>query len=311
MSNFEEQYEAGIKAFDEERFDEAFEHFNRALVIDSKNANVYIFIGLIHMQKENYDEAVNWYSMALQIDSNNPLAWMNLGLAFDYQKEFLRATEAHQNATRLEPDNYEHWDNVGLSYFNLREYDKALEAYKGMINRERKQDLSSSAIDFMVNKYKDTLNLNEEEIVELYQKNQDNIDVVLGIEPLFAGIGMMIQSSQKSITIIMPECVADILQLVYNRVSLKTSIRVNIVTTWDVELYEEVIEQLKGLGNVKLWHLNNPSYMFAASRDNDELLIAPLSGDSEGIVSILSQNEQFIEILSNFIYMYLGMATQL
>jgi tetratricopeptide (TPR) repeat protein len=70
-----------------QRYDEAEEHFRKALRMDLRNASRYANLGYVLMQQKRWDEATQLFRKALQLDPNQPEAKKNLALIMNQQAE--------------------------------------------------------------------------------------------------------------------------------------------------------------------------------------------------------------------------------
>jgi superkiller protein 3 len=55
----------------QEKYDEALYNFNKAIVINKFNVNLYNYLGLTHSSQNNYKEAISCFDKAINIDPTN------------------------------------------------------------------------------------------------------------------------------------------------------------------------------------------------------------------------------------------------
>jgi len=73
--------------------------------------------------------------------------------------------------------------------------------------------------------------------------------------------------------------------------------RIHLVTSIDEEEHKTKIQSLQQQGNVRIWH--NPSMEFyAGARDCEEILIAPIHGNPEEIVAVVSDQENYVALFN-------------
>ncbi len=133
--------------------------FSRAIKLDPKNANAFVYRGDVYCQQHDSDRGIADYSQAIQINPKLAVAYNNRGVAWTARGEMERAmwdfndaiqrdpalagafyNRAHAFAragkfepavadfTRtieLKPDNAAAFKNRAIAYYNLRAYDKA------------------------------------------------------------------------------------------------------------------------------------------------------------------------------------------
>jgi len=94
-------FEAGVKATNEEKYDEAIAKFNEVLVVAPKCVECYTNIAAIHLRKKEYDQAEGVYKKVLEVVPNSPDAYNGLATVYNAQKKFDLAAEASGQAQKF------------------------------------------------------------------------------------------------------------------------------------------------------------------------------------------------------------------
>ena len=76
----EENIQLANFLFDNHRFQEAINYYQKALRLDPRNVNVIVDVGVAYFNLQNYQEAEKYFQRALEIDPEQPNALYNLGI---------------------------------------------------------------------------------------------------------------------------------------------------------------------------------------------------------------------------------------
>ncbi len=63
-------------------FEKAEEYFEKALLPDSTNADIFVGLGVIEGRRKNYTEAKEYFERAIELKPDSQEAHYNLGLVF-------------------------------------------------------------------------------------------------------------------------------------------------------------------------------------------------------------------------------------
>lgn len=78
----EENIHMGNFLFDHQRYDEAIQHYEKALQLDPRNTAVIVDLGVCYFNLGQFDKAEELFKKALQIDDKQPNALYNLGVVY-------------------------------------------------------------------------------------------------------------------------------------------------------------------------------------------------------------------------------------
>jgi len=118
------------------RIDQAIEHYQKALKLRPKSAEVYTNLGNALMDLHNTDEAIDCYRKAVSLAPDLAVAHHNLARALAESGANAEAAAEYHKAVRLKPDYAEAWSNLGFELARQGELDEAVKCYNKAIELE-------------------------------------------------------------------------------------------------------------------------------------------------------------------------------
>ncbi|MFX1310786.1 MAG: tetratricopeptide repeat protein, partial [Promethearchaeota archaeon] len=133
--------EQGNQLADVQKYDDAFEFYERALKVnemmespDIKNKDLVktsykkelINKAKLEIENKNYDNAIEICQKALDLDDIFVEGYYYLGLTYKLKKKYNIAIENFQRAVDFDKNHIESWKWMGLAYEATEDYDKAL-----------------------------------------------------------------------------------------------------------------------------------------------------------------------------------------
>ncbi|MFH0735765.1 MAG: tetratricopeptide repeat protein [bacterium] len=108
--------------------DEALIYLNKAIAIDSQNAQVYGMMGMIYDKKQMWARCDSAYEKAIELDSADVLLLNNYAYSLSERGLQLdRCLSMAQTAVNKEPKNSSYLDTIGWIYFKLGNFELAKE----------------------------------------------------------------------------------------------------------------------------------------------------------------------------------------
>jgi len=123
----------------------------------------------------------------------------------------------------------------------------------------------------------------------------------IGVEALIAAIKDTIHRTKSSIIIVTPIVIPEILQLISQVAFQKKAARFLLTSHWNLAQYGDIITKMKTLGNIQFRQLKSKGDFYAVTRDAEEVLLAPASKKDEDIVAVISEEEGYAILYSQFI----------
>lgn len=97
-------FEAGQKALNEGRYDEAAGHFRNALTWDTGQAPLWASLALTLVGAKKFDDALNAWKMAMRLDPEEASYWNNYGSTLFRMGRYEQAPPYFVRAAELNPD---------------------------------------------------------------------------------------------------------------------------------------------------------------------------------------------------------------
>jgi Flp pilus assembly protein TadD len=119
----------GDELYNQERYQEAIEWYDKALAIDPNYTRALNGKGNALLNLEKYQEAIEWYDKALAIDPNYTRAFYNKGNALNRLERYQEAIEYFDKALAIDPNYTRALNGKGNALLNLEKYQEAIEWY--------------------------------------------------------------------------------------------------------------------------------------------------------------------------------------
>eukprot|EP00826_Nyctotherus_ovalis_P056841 TRINITY_DN7753_c0_g3_i3.p1 TRINITY_DN7753_c0_g3~~TRINITY_DN7753_c0_g3_i3.p1 ORF type:complete len:508 (-),score=77.04 TRINITY_DN7753_c0_g3_i3:57-1580(-) len=102
----ESHYIRGRVLLAAERYEEASEAFERAILCDRRNVVYVVSLGIGTAMREKHKEAQKVLARAVRMNKNLPEVWFNLGLVYEAMQRYSDALAAYEEATKNDPSFY-------------------------------------------------------------------------------------------------------------------------------------------------------------------------------------------------------------
>lgn len=108
-----------------DKFAEAESAYNKIIMKDPTNAEIYFQLGKLAMMAKDTTRALYNYEKGVSFDSANPDGWFNIGLMYFQKKEYCRAADAFGHVVDLLPQDNESKINHSLSLIQCGRLEEA------------------------------------------------------------------------------------------------------------------------------------------------------------------------------------------
>jgi len=107
-------------------FNNAIADFSKAILLNDKNSEIFIFRGDAYLELDDYNNALKDYNSAIAKNPSNGLAYFSKGQLLCDIGEYAQATENFLKANSIEPSlpDYHHWQ--GICYFYLDKFEESI-----------------------------------------------------------------------------------------------------------------------------------------------------------------------------------------
>ena len=98
-------YNKATSLYDNQRYDEAIQYYDKILAIDPSSVNALNNKGLTLDHLQRYDEAIQYYDKALTIDPSSVTTLENKAVALDHLQRYDEAIQYYDKALTIDPSN--------------------------------------------------------------------------------------------------------------------------------------------------------------------------------------------------------------
>jgi len=135
QNNADALYLLGLVGCRNQRWVEAVELINRALLIDPKRVRYYANLGEAQLALERFDDAVSSFQMLLSVEPDNALACFNLGRAYVLRGQRSEAIPQFERAVIARPDFLEARRALASLFLECGQAPDAVAQYENIIQR--------------------------------------------------------------------------------------------------------------------------------------------------------------------------------
>jgi CHAT domain-containing protein/tetratricopeptide (TPR) repeat protein len=125
-----EWFDRGNSLFEEGRYEEAIESYDRAISIKHDYYEAWYSRGISLDNLGRYEEAIESYDRAISFKHDLHEAWDNRGISLDNLGRYEEAIKSYDRAISFKPDYHRAWANRGISLDNLCRYEEAIRNYQ-------------------------------------------------------------------------------------------------------------------------------------------------------------------------------------
>jgi tetratricopeptide (TPR) repeat protein len=100
----------------QKRYQDAIPHFSTVAMLNPKQADSHILLGLTHLQAEHYDKAAEAFEMGILHNPGNADLYFNLGTAYDKLNRFDDMVRAMEKTLQLDASHADALNYLGYSY---------------------------------------------------------------------------------------------------------------------------------------------------------------------------------------------------
>ena len=127
--------QVGILYYEERRYSEALQYFDRSIKIVKKNPDTKIYIGMIHLNRGDYADARDVFKEITSGDSNSFSGFFNLGLAYEGLENYSSAVVAFRKASKINPDDADSHYELGYCFYQLGNHQAAHNEYLILLDK--------------------------------------------------------------------------------------------------------------------------------------------------------------------------------
>lgn len=133
----------GDIAFNEKKYDEAIEQYNRSLFYRDYYTT-YMNIGNAFALKKDFRNAISSFTKAINRNPVDVKAHFNLGFAYTQIGEFEHALNSYQKAIELDPTFAGAYRNSGIIYYVTENFEEALYYFEKFLSLSDDEEINAS-----------------------------------------------------------------------------------------------------------------------------------------------------------------------
>ena len=144
---YKKVYSEGLEAYKRKKYDEALQHFQKSVELESGFMEGYKGIGLVQSKLKDYPAAIEAYNEALALKPDQSDVYFYLGIAYGKSADrnranLQKAVSSYSKATELKPDYAAAFKNLAPLYEKQGKDREAIGAYRNAIDLDAKRNRS-------------------------------------------------------------------------------------------------------------------------------------------------------------------------
>ncbi|MCP4109426.1 MAG: tetratricopeptide repeat protein [Desulfobacteraceae bacterium] len=311
-------YELGINSYYQKKYEEAINHFQKAIEVDHDYANAYNGLGIVFRNQKNYEEAIKHYRKAIEIGPNHAKAYYNLGNVYSDQKNYEEAIKQYRKAIEIGPNHANVYSGLGIAFRKQKNYEEAIKQYRKAIEIDPNHTNAYNNLGIAFRKQK-----NYEEAIKQYRKA---IEIDPNYANAYCNLGNVYSADQKNYE----EAVKQYQKAIEIDPSYANAYYNLGITYDDLENYEEAVKQYQKAieidpniayfySDLAIAYSNRKNYEEAIKQYRKAIEIDPnhasfynslgnAYSDQKNYEEAIKQYRKAIEIDPNFAYFYRNLA---
>lgn len=122
----DEIFNGAFKLFQEKKWQDAANEFQRALANNPNNQATHYYLGACYHNLRNYQNSIANYNRAIQLDPNYDLAYLGRSNLFMAANQLDQALKDVDKVIERDPKNIQAYNQRGTVYFNKKDWTNAL-----------------------------------------------------------------------------------------------------------------------------------------------------------------------------------------
>ncbi len=176
-------------------------------------------------------------------------------------------------------------------------------------NQSVKDSIADFTLQFMnhIDEADELALSNEEKLADIFTASSNTVEPhkattwhVVGLEAIIEYMNDALNRVKSSVIVVSHEVIPKILESMSQMAYKKRSVRFFYTTHWAPE-YMGILEKMKSLGNIQFRQMKQRGEFIAMTRDAEEVLLAPISKTDEDMIAVVSTQEGYTKLYSQFI----------
>jgi len=119
--------------FEHSDLDKAYQNYNEAIHLRTKDPQVYCNMASLLGAKKQYKLSLDYYDESLKLDSNDALTYMDRAITYSVMGRFDLAINDYRHSSRIKPNSEKLFWNIAFTYLNAHQFDSAISYYNHLI----------------------------------------------------------------------------------------------------------------------------------------------------------------------------------
>jgi len=116
----------GVAYYNNANFDQAVSEIGKAIKINPKYTEAYLYLGLAYMGKQELDKAILNYDKAIEINPKNEEAYNVRGVAYANKCDYDKAIRDYDEAIKIKPGYVQAYLNRGFVNISTRNFEQVI-----------------------------------------------------------------------------------------------------------------------------------------------------------------------------------------
>jgi tetratricopeptide (TPR) repeat protein len=135
--------------FKMEDYQNAEENYKKVLEKDPNNINAIIGIGNSYLNRGNKEEALKWYGRVEIEKINDEIVLYNMGNSFYENSRYNEAEKCYKRAIEIKKDFLDAIYQLGLTYTALSKYQEAIQTFESYLQYDSNSDRANQVKNFI------------------------------------------------------------------------------------------------------------------------------------------------------------------
>ncbi len=261
-------------------------------------------INKLNEYKKNHEKLINERQAKIRSDLDNSKKLTSEKINAEINLWDDESSQMNENLSRMLEDHKSKYQANALTL------QKNLDTTTKDTIQNVKDAIADFTLQFMnsIDDANELAETNENKLSDIHQASNQIPDIahittwpVVGRDALIGVIKDAVYRVKSSIIVVTPVVEPEILQTISEYAYQKKAVRFMLTSHFDLNVYGDIINKMKVLGNIQFRQLTTSGEFYAVTRDAEEVILAPYTEKEADLVAIVSNQEGYSKLYSQFI----------